>query len=174
MLAAHVPADAAEAADLAAMQAFLHAAAQPFSRDEPGAHFTASAIVLAPDDGAVALLHHRKLDRLLQPGGHFEEADAGQPLAAARREAREELGVTAAPVMEALLDVDVHVIPARGDVAAHRHLDLRFLLRAATDRLDADAVETAGARWYAWDELPGLQLDPALRRALAKAADWLR
>jgi hypothetical protein len=76
--------------------------------------------------------------------------------------------------MEALLDVDVHVIPARGDVAAHRHLDLRFLLRAATDRLDADAVETAGARWYAWDELPGLQLDPALRRALAKAADWLR
>lgn len=170
MLAVHAPADAAEAADLQFMRAFLMTAAMPFSREQADAHFTASAIVVSPDDSAVALLHHRKLDRLLQPGGHFEEEDCGNPLVAAIRETREELGIAAAPVTQRLLDVDVHEIPARGDVATHLHLDLRFLLRASTFAMAADAMETAGARWYPWARLAELALDPALRRALGKAA----
>jgi 8-oxo-dGTP pyrophosphatase MutT (NUDIX family) len=170
LLDVHEPADEQEAADLATMQQFLLSAAHPFSREQPGAHFTASALVLAPDDGGVALLHHRKLQRLLQPGGHFEEVDAGEPLAAAMREAEEELGAPAAPALPWLLDVDVHAIPASGDVALHLHLDLRFLLRAPSFRLEADPAETGGARWYSWEELATLELDPPLRRALAKAA----
>jgi len=169
MLASHAPADDQEARDLDRMQQFLRCTRYPFSREQRDAHFTASAVVLAPDDSGVALLHHRKLDRLLQPGGHFEDADAGDPLAAAMREAREELGVAAVPVTLGLLDVDAHMIPARGDVAAHHHLDLRFLLRAASFRLAANAVETEGAGWHPWRELPALSLDLALRRALAKA-----
>lgn len=174
MLAAHAPADAAEAEDLEFMRTFLLEARLPFSRAQPDAHFTASAIVLSPDGSAVALLHHRKLDRVLQPGGHFEAEDGGDPLTAAMREAREELGVATAPVTPGLLDVDAHEIPDRGDVARHQHLDLRFLLRAASLQLAADAVETAGARWYAWHELGDMELDPALHRALRKAARVLR
>ena len=68
------------------------------------------------------------------------------------------------------LDVDVHDIPARGDERAHQHLDLRYLV-LAPERAVAmpNAEESHALRWFRWDELESLDLDPGLVRALAKA-----
>jgi len=74
-LSRHVAADAEEAADLAQIQAFALAHADPFDRRIVEGHLTGSAIVVSDDGTQVLLLHHRKLDRLLQPGGHADPAE---------------------------------------------------------------------------------------------------
>ena len=80
----------------------------------------------------VLLAHHRKLRRWLQPGGHSD----GDPdtLAVALREAREESGLDARVLDNAIFDIDVHGIPARGREPAHLHFDERFLVQAEHDR----------------------------------------
>src|SRR4051812_12468557 len=110
MLAAYVACDATESIHLERMR---HLAAQPgdvFSRSHfvPG-HFTASAFILSPDRKALLLIHHLKLDRWLQPGGHVE-ADDVDVLAAARREVEKEVGLPAdLPLFRpGLFDLDIH------------------------------------------------------------------
>jgi 8-oxo-dGTP pyrophosphatase MutT (NUDIX family) len=90
LLAAVVPADDKERADLALMRAQRALLPEPLSRSQPAAHFTGSAVVT--DGRRVALVHHRKLGRWLQPGGHVEANDGDDLLATALREAAEETG----------------------------------------------------------------------------------
>ena len=71
------------------------------------------------------MVFHRHLKRWLQPGGHAEDSDATIE-ASARRELLEETGLDPRGKWE-LLDLDIHVIPARPGQPAHEHFDLRFL-----------------------------------------------
>jgi 8-oxo-dGTP pyrophosphatase MutT (NUDIX family) len=137
---------------------------QPFARDQAGAHFTASACVVDPAGERTCLVHHAKLGRRLQPGGHIE-ADDANPAQGALREAREETGldVRLHPFAPRPLDVDIHEIPPLGDEPAHLHLDLRYLLLAD----GGEPVE--GAEWVALDEAVAAADEPALRRLLQKA-----
>src|SRR5262245_385103 len=92
----------------------------PFSRRQftPG-HITCTGLVLSPDRRKLLLVHHRRLDRWLLPGGHVEKEDAS--LAdASRREVIEETGVLLRPEpAPALVGVDVHGIPPRRDEPYH-------------------------------------------------------
>ena len=56
-------------------------------------HLTAGAIVVSPDGDRVLLNHHRKADAWLAFGGHLEPEDHSLS-AGARRELREESGLT--------------------------------------------------------------------------------
>ena len=107
----------------------------------------------------------------LQPGGHTEEEDA-TVFDAALREACEETGIAAfdAPLGRAILDVDVHPIPARGRDAAHLHFDVRYLLTSRSDA-DPDASDdpTRPMRWSSFEEAMSLGIDASLERALNKA-----
>jgi 8-oxo-dGTP pyrophosphatase MutT (NUDIX family) len=171
-LAGHRPADDEEARDLAQIREFVAQHADPFDRRIVEGHLTGSALVVAADRQRILLLHHRKLDRWLQPGGHGDPQDASGE-AVALREAFEEtgiLGLDLHPEAPRPLDVDVHDIPARPSEPAHQHLDLRYLVVApANAALARSADETHDLRWFAWRELPGLDLDEGLRRALFKA-----
>lgn len=171
-LSAHVPDAPEEAAHLRRILDFVARNPDPFDRRIAEGHLTGSALVLSRSGQAVLLLHHRKLDRWLQPGGHGEAGETSGECVALR-EAREETGIQDLelhPTAPRPLDVDVHAIPARPGEPAHAHLDLRYLVLApddaATRRL---AEETNDLRWFGWEELPALDLDPGLRRALAKA-----
>jgi 8-oxo-dGTP pyrophosphatase MutT (NUDIX family) len=120
----------------------------------------------------VLLLHHMKLERWLQPGGHAEPGERrGEDVAL--REAREETGIEGLLLHETAsrpLDVDVHEIPARASEPAHQHLDLRYLVRAPADAVIAPALgESERIRWFGWGELGDLGLDHGLVRAFAKA-----
>jgi 8-oxo-dGTP pyrophosphatase MutT (NUDIX family) len=171
LLARHVPLDDKERRDLATMQAFATSLAQPFSRTQWPAHFTASAVVVDPGFERVVLVHHAKLLRWLQPGGHVEPGDAGI-VEAALREAREETGleVTLQAGAPTPLDVDVHVIPARGAEPEHRHLDVRVLVVAADPHaLAHDPHESHGAQWLTWDDALKQADEAPLRRLLDKA-----
>jgi len=165
LLAAHEPADAEEAADLERMRAWAESLAAPFSREEPDAHFTASAVVVDEAGERTVLVHHRKSGNWFQPGGHFEPGDASAG-EAALREAREETGLATRLGRPGLLDVDVHWVPWD----EHYHLDLRFHV-VASGELAPDAAEVHAAEWVDWDDAFGRIREPALLRALSKARD---
>lgn len=171
-LAAHPAADEKEAADVRTVRAFLAAhPADGHLRSQLAGHLTASGFVLDAEGTRVLLLHHRKLGRWLQPGGHGEgETD---PRAIALRELGEETGLEQQDLApfpdERLLDVDVHAIPASPREPAHPHLDLRygFIARAgAQPRLSS---ESRALRWFPLAALPD-DADPALVRAVGKLA----
>lgn len=162
-----VPADPRERQFVEDMRGLL-AEQSCFDRDHyiPG-HFTASAFVLAPTADALLLIHHRKLGRWLQPGGHFEADDPGA-LEAALREVTEETGVHALRrVGTGLLDADIHDIPPHKEIPSHRHFDLRFLFQALDPSL-APTAEVAGARWFPFDELDLSATDESVLRAVRK------
>ena len=158
--------------DLQAILAFVERHPDPFDRRIAEGHLTGSAIVVSAAGDQVLLLHHRKLGRWLQPGGHAEPGERDGE-AVALREAREETGIEGLalhPSAPRPLDVDVHPIPARPDEPAHLHLDLRYLAVApAGATLRRQAAEARALRWFTWDELAALDLDPGLRRALRAA-----
>lgn len=148
LLLARDPADEKEEADRRAMLAFLDGLPAPFSREQEGAHFTASALVIG-EQGRTALVHHRKLDIWVQPGGHLDPGDASIG-AAALREVREELGLDGTLVSETPVHLDIHEIPRRDDMGPHLHLDIRFLIAAAGELAVSD--ESHEVRWVTLDE----------------------
>lgn len=100
-----------------------------FSRECISGHITASAFLLNKENNQALLMHHKKLDKWLQLGGHCDgEADV---LAVAVREAQEESGIdNIKPVLMNIFDIDVHYIPAFKQEPEHYHYDIRFLLQA--------------------------------------------
>ena len=142
----------------------------PFARHQfaPG-HITATACVLHPAEPAVLLVHHRRLDRWLLPGGHVE-ADRDTTIAgSARREAVEETGVlidsSSAPV---LVGLDVHGIPGRKKEPFHLHHDLIFRFRAASSRVEG-SDEVRATAWCPVDRFDDYRLPLPIRRAVDRA-----
>lgn len=161
------PDDPREVADRRRILDLAEHVPDPFARDHfvPG-HLTASAIVLHPRSARVIVVAHPKLQRWLQPGGHAEPGES-DPHAIASREAREETGLEIVPAIpDAILDVDVHEIPAHGREPAHQHFDLRVLF-VATGGSTARTSELA-SRWVTLAELDALGADRGLLRAAAK------
>jgi 8-oxo-dGTP pyrophosphatase MutT (NUDIX family) len=170
LLQQHLPGDALERTHRDATLALLDTPGDPFSRDhfEPG-HVTASAFVLSPDAGSLLLILHGKLHRWLQPGGHVDPDDL-DVLAAARREVAEEVGlleVPLSPLTSGIVDVDVHVIPARKADPEHRHFDVRFLFQARDWAFLAGSDAHAG-QWVKLDDIGALESDASVLRAVAK------
>jgi 8-oxo-dGTP pyrophosphatase MutT (NUDIX family) len=138
--------------------------------------------VVSTDRRHVALVHHRKLDRWLQPGGHADgEADV---VSVAWREATEETGLMGLRLLfggdELVpLDIDVHEIPARYDQAgqlveeAHEHHDIRFLFMASGEESLVASGESHAAHWFDLTELQSTPLEESLLRMLTKAARLL-
>jgi 8-oxo-dGTP pyrophosphatase MutT (NUDIX family) len=159
MLQVYVAGDSREEADRCAMLRLAQELAEPLSRDEPSAHFTASAFVIDDDCSRTCLIEHAKLGRLLQPGGHLEPDDASFE-AAALREALEEtaLEVELHPTAPRPFDLDVHEIPGRPGEPGHFHLDVRYLLLGRGE-------PGADAAWYAI----GVTGDGSVDRLAAKA-----
>ncbi len=129
-------------------------------------HLTGSALVVDPSRNATLLIHHAKLDRWLQPGGHVD--GKGDLAAASLREALEEVGIEGLEVCEPAIDLDIHAIPERGDEPAHLHLDVRFLVIAPPDAAATINHESLDARWVTADDAEGLIASDELRRLVDK------
>lgn len=134
-------------------------------------HLTASALVVDPadPDGRFLVLHHRKLDRWLQPGGH---ADGDDDLAAvALREATEETGLRGLTVRRPAVDLDVHEVRPPGE-APHLHLDLRFVVEATPGSAAVGPPpgnhESHEVRWVTVADLEDLAVDDSVRRLVTR------
>ncbi len=131
---------------------------------EPG-HFTGSALIVDAAGERLLVLLHAKAGRWFQPGGHADgEADLG---AVARREAEEETGLADLEPYGPAIDLDIHLlIPRSGPV--HRHLDVRYLFRAAVGAEVRGNHESEALRWVTLDELSTLDPDDGLLRLAAR------
>jgi 8-oxo-dGTP pyrophosphatase MutT (NUDIX family) len=172
MLTTYVPFDEIEEGHLTRFRSFLARYPSPFDRTIVEGHLTGSAFILDASFQNVLLLHHRKVQRWLQPGGHAEPGEI-DPESVALREAQEETGIENLvwhPAAPRPFDLDIHEFPARGSDPAHWHLDVRYLLVAPDDAVLKLAVEeSTDLRWFGWDELVRLNLDTGTERALKKA-----
>jgi len=126
-----VPADEAEASDIAKITELLMTHPDfPTVGCETG-HVTGSALIVNIEEGAVLLHRHRKLNRWFQFGGHPDfELDM---LSVARREAREESGIADLALLTSFMrertpvGVDLQDIPASAARPRHLHADYRYV-----------------------------------------------
>ena len=176
ILSRHEPGDEPEAEDLARIRAFVDLHPQPFDRAIAQGHLTASALVLTADGARVLLLFHAKLRRWLQPGGHAEPGET-QGEAIALREALEEHR-PARPRAARSARRGRSTWTSTTSPRARRSprtstWTWRYLVVAdPAAAIQPAEGETTNVRWFAWDELSGLDLDHGLRRALTKARYW--
>ena len=133
-------------------------------------HLTGSALVVDASASRIVVLHHRKLRRWLQPGGH---CDGDANLAAvALKEATEETAIEGLAVHPVAVDLDVHEVapPAEGP---HLHLDARFLVLAPPGSEPGGNHESTEIRWVTPAELPDLGVDAGTLRMARHGLDVL-
>ncbi len=138
-----------------------------FERSLLVGHLTGAAWILNRAGTHVLLTHHRKLDRWLQLGGHAD----GDPdmLRVAAKEAEEESGIpTLEPASEDIFDLDVHAIPARGDVPEHFHYDVRFRFRATDSEDFTVSDESHDLAWVPLETLSDYTSEESMLRMAQK------
>jgi len=113
-------------------------------------HLTASALIIDPVSKKILLIHHKKLDLWLQPGGHAD--GDGNLVHVAAKEVIEETGLSNFQIVLPAFDIDVHRIPAFGEDQSHLHLDLRFVLVASSTSTVINH-EVNAAIWVDLDDL---------------------
>lgn len=147
--------------------AFVRSHDDAFLRSCAPGHVTGSAFVVDPSLTMTLLVHHRKLDKWLQPGGHCDPGET--TLEAALRETFEETGIRASAASpDKLFDIDIHEIPLRADAPAHLHYDARFLLIAEP----GDTVvshESHAVEWVSTEEALCRNPEPSIARMVAKS-----
>jgi 8-oxo-dGTP pyrophosphatase MutT (NUDIX family) len=146
LLNAYNTAEPEEVEMLIEIKNFVAENEQCFERTFAPGHVTASGWIVSETGDKVLLMHHRKLDRWFQPGGHCD----GDPdlLAVARKEVEEETGlIDFTLAKEGIFDVDIHLIPANSKEEAHYHYDVRFLFKADADTALTINSESRDLRW---------------------------
>ncbi len=119
------------------------------------------------DGDHILLVDHKSAQLWLPPGGHVEPGE--HPRETVRRELKEELGVVAAH--EIANPLMVTCTTTVGLSAGHVDVSLWYVLNAdRNQRVQFDAQEFAGVRWFGVSEVPLHRSDPHMSRFLAKLA----
>ena len=139
-----------------------------FHRDHLPGHITASAWIVDERKTHALLIHHAKLNKWLQPGGH---ADGDEDvLNVATREVEEETGLTELVLLvPGIFDLDIHPIPARKDFPEHLHYDIRFAFIASQQEELKISDESNDLKWVKLTEVPGItQQNASILRMIQK------
>lgn len=138
-----------------------------FERSLEIGHVTASGLVLSADGNSVLLMHHQKLGRWLQPGGHCD----GDPdtEAVARKEIWEETGIQHLDLYKkGIFDVDIHLIPERKGLPAHNHYDIRFAFKAVDGQHIVVNDESLDVQWIPLEQVSQLNDSESVVRMIRK------
>ena len=155
-IADYKPYNEQEAHDQAVMRQLLATQPDLFTRENQVAHMTASSWLLNATHDKVLMIYHNIYHSWAWTGGH---ADGDRDLlAVAKREAREETGVTEIRAISEdicsleILTVDGH--EKRGAyVPSHLHLNVSYLLEAdEAEVLRIKPDENSGVRWFFLEE----------------------
>jgi 8-oxo-dGTP pyrophosphatase MutT (NUDIX family) len=148
---------------------FVEANPNCFERSLLTGHITAAAWILNNEATHTLLIHHRKLDKWLQPGGHCDgETDV---ISVAAKEAIEETGLQVVPLYENIFDVDIHEIPARPGIPAHLHYDIRFVFKASmTNEQLLPNEEVKALRWMKLEDVHSFNDSRSIVRMVEKSS----
>lgn len=130
-----------------------------FSRKDFIGHITVGAFIFASDMKRVLLIHHKQLQKLLQPGGHVEMEDKSL-LDACLREVSEETGIKNVRFLSFVqagipIDIDIHTIPHNPakDEPEHKHYDFCFACIADDTAVTIQEEEVSEYTWLSIDDL---------------------
>ncbi len=137
----------------------------------PPKHLVSYSVLVDPARSSLLLVDHRDAGRWLATGGHVGVDE--DPAAAARRELREELGLS--PPFLPGLDNEplfVTVTVTEGISAGHTDVSLWYVFAGSQDdELRPDPFEFSEVRWWPIDQVrhtPGSRFDTNLPRFVAK------
>ncbi|WKV10779.1 NUDIX hydrolase [Marivirga harenae] len=143
-----------------------------FTRQNIQAHFTASAWIIDSISRNILLLHHKKLNKWLQPGGHADgEIDLEQ---VSRKEAFEETGLkNLALAKHGIFDIDIHEIPEFKGVPQHYHYDVRFAYFCNHEEKTKINSESNSFQWIEIGKVKDLTNEPSIIRMVNKTRTLL-
>lgn len=126
-----------------------------YQREHLPGHITCSAWICNRERNKILLLHHQKLNRWLQPGGH---ADGDESLlAVALKEVQEETGLeNLTLIIPGLFDIDIHPIPESKQMPGHFHYDLRLCFEANEHDPLHKNHESKNLAWVGLNEIPAI------------------
>ena len=166
-------------------QGFVSNTPTCFERSHLEGHVTASALICDHNLEKVLLMHHKKLDKWLQMGGHAD----GHPIPSevAAKEAEEESGLTGLKFLSvdrqltsvgsdselAPFDLDIHLIPERKGEPSHYHYDIRYLLMAPEGQKAVKNHESNGLEWFSLQEARTITDERSMLRQFDKL-DYIR
>lgn len=141
-----------------------------FHRDHMPGHITGSAWIVDETRTQALLIHHAKLNKWLQPGGHADGDD--NVLNVAAREVNEETGLTNLNLLTpGIFDIDIHTIPARNDFPEHLHYDIRVAFIASTKEKLKISSESRDLKWIDIQQIPILtQQNTSILRMIRKTS----
>lgn len=149
-----------------------------YTRDNHGAHLSASAWVVSPNYQKVLMAYHKIYQSWAWLGGH---ADGDHDLLhVALKEVKEESGLDAQPVFKDIYSVEILTVDGHeknGDyVSSHLHLNVTYLLMAddtLTPRVKPD--ENKDVAWFDREEALKASNEPwFVSRVYAKLNDKLK
>ena len=115
-------------------------------------HMTASAWIIDKKYKSALLVHHKKLKRWLQPGGHADGEE--NIIEVATKEALEETGLKSLRLKShTIFDIDIHLIPAHKQIKSHFHYDIRFLFVADESEDYVVSDESSELAWIPLNEI---------------------
>ncbi|MHA1911175.1 MAG: NUDIX hydrolase [Candidatus Kariarchaeaceae archaeon] len=132
-------------------------------------------------DSKVLLIHHRKLNMWLPPGGHIDPNEL--PDDAVLREVREETGLEVSIISDQdsypysdirLLARPHHVqLELIDEKTSHEHIDLVYFCRPIDGTILLNQEETNAIRWFSPEDLLADEIRPNVRFMGLKAIDRL-
>ena len=141
-----------------------------YTRDNPAAHFTASAWVVSPLRDQVLLAYHNLYDSWAWLGGHADgERDL---LSVAMREVREESGlVQLRPVSRDIYSLEILTVNGHEKhgryVSSHLHLNVTYLLEAdPAAPLRCKPDENSRVGWFSLENAIEASSEPWFRRRI--------
>ncbi len=129
-------------------------------------HFCASVFVINPRNKKILLVHHKKFNKWVQPGGHIENGET--PEEAALREVYEETGVKVQLLGERFPREDDYIRPlgiqknqnTRGDL----HIDIIYpAIPVNNTNITTNDFETNDVRWFSRNELENISVFPDIK-----------
>lgn len=143
-------------------------------------HFTASVwVVTKSKPKKVLLIHHKKLDRWLQLGGHIEQFE--NPVETAIRETQEESGVDISFLAQKIITADSETkflptpdflveqfIPHYQETPEHFHLDMQYVVEVEEQELKKSDSESHGIGWFSIEEALKLPIHEDTKKILQK------
>lgn len=137
-----------------------------FERKLLEGHLTGSAFIVDQSKQHVLLMHHAKLNKWLQPGGHCDGNK--NILEVAKKEVLEETGIKIKLDAAPIFDIDIHFIPERKGVQGHFHYDIRFLFIIQDNTAFLQNNESLELKWIPISEILNYTEEESILRMIGK------